>query len=60
MNNKTTVCARIDTELKKEVDRILECIGVKPSELIQMLYGQVKLTKSIPFELKLPKKIDKI
>ena len=54
MPNTATVYARIDPELKKDVEGILKDLQVTPSALIQMLYGQIKLTKSIPFEIKLP------
>ena len=56
MPNTAAVYARIDPELKKEVEAILSKLNVSPSSLIQMLYGQIKLTKGIPFEIKLPQK----
>jgi len=56
MANTAVVYARIDPKLKKDVDEILDELEVSPSALIQMLYGQIKLTRSIPFELKLPTK----
>ena len=56
MPNTAAVYARIDPQLKKEVDAILSKLNVSPSSLIQMLYGQIKLTKGIPFEIKLPAK----
>ena len=55
MANTATVYARIEPKLKDEVDKILNDLGVTPSSLIQMLYSQIKLTKSIPFEVKLPR-----
>ncbi|HNZ41230.1 MAG TPA: type II toxin-antitoxin system RelB/DinJ family antitoxin [Clostridia bacterium] len=57
MANTATVYARIDPELKSDVDSILNKLGVTPSALIQMLYSQIKLTESIPFEIKIPAKI---
>lgn len=54
MANTAAVYARIDPKLKKEVEDILEQLNVSPSSLIQMLYGQIKLTRGIPFEIKLP------
>lgn len=54
MANTAAVYARIDPQLKKDVEAILSKLNVSPSSLIQMLYGQIKLTKSIPFEIKLP------
>ena len=54
MANTATVYARIDPQLKNSVDKILNDLGVTPSSLIQMLYSQIKLTNSIPFEIKIP------
>ena len=54
MANTAPVYARIDPKLKKDVDEILEQLNVTPSALIQMLYGQIKLTRGIPFDIKLP------
>lgn len=55
MANTATVYARIEPQLKEDVDRILSNLGVTPSSLIQMLYSQIKLTNSIPFDIKMPK-----
>ena len=55
MANTATVYARIEPQLKNDVDKILNNLGVSPSSLIQMLYSQIKLTNSIPFEIKIPK-----
>ena len=56
MANTAAVYARIDPQLKRDVEAILSQLNVSPSSLIQMLYGQIKLTKGIPFEIKLPVK----
>ena len=54
MVNNATVYARIDPQLKSDVDVILKKLGVTPSQLIQMLYSQIKLTNKIPFEISIP------
>ena len=54
MANTAAVYARIEPELKNEVEGILSQLGVTPSAVVQMLYSQIKLTRSIPFEIKLP------
>lgn len=56
MANTATVYARIDPDLKLEVDTILSELGVTPSSVVQMLYSQIKLTKSIPFPIRIPVK----
>ena len=54
MANTAAVYARIEPELKNEVEGILSQLGITPSAVVQMLYSQIKLTRSIPFEIKLP------
>ncbi len=54
MANTAAVYARIEPELKTEVEGILAQLGVTPSAVVQMLYSQIKMTKSIPFDIKLP------
>lgn len=54
MANSGVVYARIDPELKKDVDEILHKLQVSPSSLIQMLYAQIRLTNRIPFDINLP------
>ncbi len=54
MANTATVYARIDPQLKSDAEKVLSELGVTPSSVVQMLYSQIKLTRSIPFEIKLP------
>lgn len=54
MANTATVYARIDPKLKSDVESILRELGLTPSSVVQMLYSQIKLTRSLPFEVKLP------
>ncbi len=54
MANTATVYARIEPELKSDVEGILTQLGLTPSSVIQMLYSQIKLTNGIPFDIKLP------
>lgn len=57
MANKTaTVLARVNPELKQEAESIMEEIGVPVSVVINCLYKQIVMTRSIPFALKLPDK----
>ena len=50
----SSIYVRIDPQLKEDVDKILDQLGVTPSSLIQMLYSQIKLTQRIPFDIKMP------
>ena len=49
-----TVLARMDPELKKQAEAILDRLGIPASLLINMLYNQIVLTKSIPFRISVP------
>lgn len=54
MTNTNAVYARIDTNLKKNAESILNQLGITPSSVIQMLYSQIVLQNGLPFELRLP------
>ena len=55
MAGKTaTVLARVDPELKMKAEDILDRLGVPASLLINMLYRQIVMTKSIPFNIRIP------
>ncbi|MBR0230677.1 MAG: type II toxin-antitoxin system RelB/DinJ family antitoxin [Clostridia bacterium] len=56
MANTAAVYARIDPQLKNDAEKILFELGLTPSAVVQMLYSQIKLTRSVPFEIKLPPK----
>jgi DNA-damage-inducible protein J len=56
MANTASVYARIDPELKSDVDEILSQLGLTPSAVVQMLYSQIKLTRGIPFSVRLPER----
>ena len=61
MAGKTaTVLARVDPEVKKQAEDILEQLGIPASLMINMLYKQIVLTKGIPFRVALPSKIGEL
>lgn len=47
---------RIDAKEKQEVFQIFQELGIKPSQAIKLFLRQVKETRSIPFEVRLPNK----
>jgi len=53
MSKTATIRARIEPELKSEVENIFKKLGVSTTEVISMLYSQVRLKKGLPFEVKL-------
>jgi len=54
MNKTAIVTARIEPELKKEVETILSKLGLNQTDAINMFYNQVKLNKGLPFKVKIP------
>ena len=55
MSKKTaTVRARMEPELKKETERILNQLGLNTTEAIRIFFKQVKLQRGLPFEMKIP------
>lgn len=49
-----TVRARIEPELKIEVESILTELGLSTSEAIEIYLRQIKLVQGIPFEVRIP------
>ena len=49
-----TVRARIDVDLKEDVEKILSEIGISTSQAITMFMKGIKRERGIPFELKIP------
>ena len=50
------VRARVDKNLKEDVESILSEIGLNTSQAINIFLKRVKLENGIPFELKIPNK----
>ena len=48
------VLARVEPEVKEQAEAILSKLGVPASVVINMLYKQIIMTKSIPFPLSVP------
>ena len=49
-----TVRARVNGELKQEVEEILSQIGLSTSQAITLFLKRIKYERGIPFELKVP------
>lgn len=55
MATKTAnVLARVEPEVKEQAEAIMAKLGIPASTVINMLYKQIILTRSIPFSLSLP------
>lgn len=48
------VLARVEPDVKEQAETILAKLGVPASTVINMLYKQIIMTRSIPFSLSLP------
>jgi DNA-damage-inducible protein J len=54
MSKSATIRARVEPDLKKEVERIFKTLGITATEAITLFYNMVKLKKGIPFDIKIP------
>ncbi|MBD3182932.1 type II toxin-antitoxin system RelB/DinJ family antitoxin [Candidatus Poribacteria bacterium] len=54
MSKSAMIRARMEPELKAQVDRIFQELGLTTTEAITLFYKQVKAKNGIPFELTVP------
>lgn len=54
LSNFPLILARVEPELKEKAEEIMSKLGISASVVINMLYKQIVMTKSIPFTLSLP------
>lgn len=55
MKSKTaSILVHIEPDIKEQADEIMQTIGIPASIVINMLYRQIIITKSIPFNLSIP------
>lgn len=55
MATKTAnVMARVEPSVKEQAEAIMEMLGIPTSVLINALYKQIIMTRSIPFSLAIP------
>ena len=57
MPRTATIQARIDPEVKKDAQAILNKLNISMSEAISLYLTQVALQKGIPFEIKIPNEL---
>jgi len=48
------VNARMEVELKSEVEAIFKQLGMNTTQAITIFFEQIRLHRAIPFEIKLP------
>ncbi len=54
MSKTATIQARINPELKKKAQKILNTLNLSMSEAISLYLTQVTLHRGIPFDIKIP------
>lgn len=54
MSQTAVIHARIDPETKASTERILESLGLTPTEAIRLLYRQIAMRGEFPLELRVP------
>ncbi|MEA1966930.1 MAG: type II toxin-antitoxin system RelB/DinJ family antitoxin [Thermodesulfobacteriota bacterium] len=56
MAKTATIRARIEPELKKDVEDLFKKLGLSTTEAISIFYKQVKLRNGLPFNIVIPNK----
>jgi DNA-damage-inducible protein J len=51
MEKTSTVRARVDPELKAEVEKLFKKLGLSTTEAINLFYRQVKMRNGLPFSV---------
>ena len=59
MSKTATVRARIEPDLKEEVEDLFHELGLSTTDAINIFYRQVKLRHGFPFEVAIPNKLTK-
>lgn len=54
MAQTSVIHARIDPTTKEATERILESLGMSPTEAIRLFYRQIAMRGEFPLELKVP------
>jgi DNA-damage-inducible protein J len=57
MAKNATIRARIDPDLKAEVEELFNELGLSTTEAINLFYRQVKMRKGLPFSVVVANKI---
>ncbi len=54
MSKTSSVRARIEPELKEKAERVLQDLGLSPTQAIRLYYKQVELRNGLPFAVAIP------
>jgi len=56
MTKTATIRARIEPDLKNDVEKLFKTLGLSTTEAINLFYRQVKLRQGLPFNIVIPNK----
>ena len=54
MNKSAMIRARVDPNLKAEVENVFGQLGLTATQAITLFYQQVKLNRGLPFDVRIP------
>ena len=54
MAKSAMIRARVDPQLKAEVEAVLEELGLSATQAITLFYQQIRLMQGLPFEVRIP------
>jgi DNA-damage-inducible protein J len=57
MSHSAVIHARIDQATKTATEKVLDTLGMTPTEAIRLFYRQIAIRKSFPLELHVPNKL---
>jgi DNA-damage-inducible protein J len=57
MSKSASIHARIEPELKEEAEAILKGLGLNATQAITLFYQQIRLSRGLPFVLRIPNEI---
>lgn len=57
MIKSAMIRARVDPELKTEVERLFAELGLTTTEAITLFYQQVRLNQGLPFPVRIPNEV---
>lgn len=57
MSKTAMIRARMNENLKADVEKIFKKLGLSTTAAITLYYSQIKLNNGIPFQIKIPNKI---
>ena len=54
MSRTATIRARVEPDLKADVEKLLRQLGISTTDAITMFYSQIRLHRGLPFPVEIP------